>query len=367
MAGKRSAIPWLKVRDGVYYVYWYAGAEEKHRTKRLSLGTTDAVEAQQRYASFLAKGHASFGPGGTAGITCSLALDDYWREHVLPNVVDRRRAENAVRHLKAWFGNTLLKDVDIPASRAYADARRMGAIGGGARRKVKEGADATIRRELVVLNAAANHAARWKRIGPKCEPPTTMPSIELPSEAPVEQVSEADYLTKEEWARAVGAATGWLHDFMVIAYDSGSRRAAIESLTKFQVDLAQGRVNLRSPTETVNQRRSRKRRTVVPIGADARPVYERLMATGPKDGFLFGVRRDAYRFFREHMEAIGLGHKRNPHIIRHTRATHLLQAGVPIYDVARLLGDTVATVERVYGHHSPEYLSETLNRANLRK
>jgi hypothetical protein len=29
----------------------------------------------------------------------------------------------------------------------------------------------------------------------------------------------------------------------------------------------------------------------------------------------------------------------------------------PIYDVAKLLGDTVATVEKVYGHHSPEYLA----------
>jgi integrase len=44
-----------------------------------------------------------------------------------------------------------------------------------------------------------------------------------------------------------------------------------------------------------------------------------------------------------------------PHTLRHSRATHLLQAGVPTWDVAGLLGDTVATVERVYGHHSPDY------------
>lgn len=362
MAGKRSAIPWLKVRNGVYYVYWYAGAEDNFRTKRLSLGTTDTMEAQQRYAAFLAKGHASFGPGGTRGLTVTQALDDYEREHVNENVIDKARFYSAAAHLKAWFGNTIITSIDIPASRAYADARRMGAIGGGTRRKNKEGGDSTIRRELVVLTAAANHAARWKRIGPMAEPPTTMPSIELTLETVTEKIGDDDYLSVAEYKLAVERATGRLRDFIILCYDSGSRRAAIENLTKFQVDLRTSRVNLRGPQETQNQRRSKKRRPVVPIGPDARSTYERLMATGPKGGYLFGDNRDMYRPFSEHMIAIGLGHKKNPHILRHTRATHLLQSGVPIYDVARLLGDTVATVEKVYGHHSPEYLSETINR-----
>jgi hypothetical protein len=45
-----------------------------------------------------------------------------------------------------------------------------------------------------------------------------------------------------------------------------------------------------------------------------------------------------------------------------THAGHsLLQAGVSIYDVAKLLGDTTATVERVYGHHSCESLGKKLD------
>jgi hypothetical protein len=41
-------------------------------------------------------------------------------------------------------------------------------------------------------------------------------------------------------------------------------------------------------------------------------------------------------------------------------SANLLQAGVPIYHVARPIGDTVATVERVYGHHA-DYPGETIN------
>jgi integrase len=40
----------------------------------------------------------------------------------------------------------------------------------------------------------------------------------------------------------------------------------------------------------------------------------------------------------------------HPHALRHTYATHLLEAGVPIHHVAELLGDTVAVVESTYSH-----------------
>lgn len=40
----------------------------------------------------------------------------------------------------------------------------------------------------------------------------------------------------------------------------------------------------------------------------------------------------------------------HPHRLRHSYATHLLEAGTPIHHVAELLGDTVATVEGTYSH-----------------
>lgn len=356
MPRKRRGIPWLEWVGGMAYVCWYDATAQ--RTKRLSLRTSDTVEAQQRYAAFLTEGHDILAGDrrGSSGLTVTQALDDYYREHVVPNVVDKVRQENAIVHLKAWFKSDLLKNVDIPASRAYADARRAGVIGGGKRHKAKEGADSTIRRELIVLQAAANHAAKWKRIGPNATPPTPMPSLELPAEAR----GEANWLTKAELSRALDAASEPLRSFIMVAYYTGARRASVERLTRFQVDLTNNRINLTAPTENVNQRRSKKRRPVVPIDPLVRPTIERLMEEHKDSEWLFGAPLHAYRPFREHLTAIGLADKSNPHILRHSRATHLLQDGVPIYDVARLLGDTVATVERVYGHHSSEYLAETI-------
>lgn len=362
MPRKRRDVPWLEWRDGTAYVYWYDGARQ--RTERLSLRTADPVEAQKRFAAFLTEGHDVIAKKPGQGLTVIQALDDYLREHVAHHVVDRSRQEVIIGHLKAHFGDTAISGIDIPASRAYADARRNGEVGGGRRRKDKTGSDSTIRRELVVLQAAANHAAKWKRIGPSATPPTGMPSIELTKENEVGPIGDDDWLTKPELQRVLATATGRLKDFIVLAYDSASRKNAIERLARVQVDLPNSRVNLRSPTENINQRRSKKRRPVVPIGAAARPTYERLLIENKDSPWLFGAPVSMYRPFRNHLTGLGLAAKARPHVLRHTRATHLLHDGVSIYAVAKLLGDTVATVERVYGHHSPEFLAEAMGAAS---
>lgn len=53
------------------------------------------------------------------------------------------------------------------------------------------------------------------------------------------------------------------------------------------------------------------------------------------------------------------------HDFRHTYATRLLSSGMDIKTVASLLGDTVATVERVYIHYADEMrakAAEDINR-----
>ena len=44
-----------------------------------------------------------------------------------------------------------------------------------------------------------------------------------------------------------------------------------------------------------------------------------------------------------------------PHVLRHTRATLMLRAGIPPHEVGEYLGMTVKMVLEVYGHHHVEY------------
>jgi integrase len=46
----------------------------------------------------------------------------------------------------------------------------------------------------------------------------------------------------------------------------------------------------------------------------------------------------------------------NPHTLRHTAATWLMQAATPLWEASGFLGMTEQTLIQVYGHHHPDYL-----------
>jgi integrase len=50
--------------------------------------------------------------------------------------------------------------------------------------------------------------------------------------------------------------------------------------------------------------------------------------------------------------------KITPHTLRHTAATWLMQNGVSMWRAAGFLGMSVETLDRVYGHHHPDYFSD---------
>ncbi|WP_245303216.1 hypothetical protein [Chelatococcus sp. CO-6] len=151
MSRAKRDLPWVDTRGGVYYVLWSvssvdAAGRKRTSVERLSLRTRDPDEAQTRFAAFLAEGQDVLRPAaerrGNAGLTIKQALDDYWREHVnalddrgRPNVADPTRQENAIRHLKAFFKEDLVTDIDIPKCRAYTAAAGQGrsAAASGAR------------------------------------------------------------------------------------------------------------------------------------------------------------------------------------------------------------------------------------------
>jgi integrase len=344
MPRPKPEVPWLHIRGGVYYVYWHDAAEQ--RTKRLSLRTRDPREARNLFTAFLSNGTLAQ-PRGTAELTVRQALIDYLEEHVEPKVVDKRRQRDIAEHLIAFFGDTPLAAVNIPMSRRYAKTRREGLIGGGAHAPDPRGSDGTICRELGVLQAAARHAKRWERTN------ATL-NIERPASKHIGQDDEAPYYTHEELDLLIGMASGELRWFIELAYWTGARRGSIEDLTRGQVRWPQRQILLQPP----GKKTTKKRQPIVPIFQQMEPALKALWDTGGETR-LFRT-SNFYHPYRALCEGLGLEGRAHPHLLRHTRATHLLQAGKPLYAVARLLGDTVGTVERVYGHHSVGHIHRDL-------
>jgi len=324
---------------GIYEIRW----SEAGRSKRVSTRTSDAAEAADALRIWR-HGQRQQAEVATAG-TCRGVLDAYFREVVYPKVQAQGTAEIARKHLLAHFADMVPAELMPADSRDYAKLRMAGRIG----RPVQ---GSTVRRELGVLIAALNHAVAEKRLARADMPPVPLPE----SNPPRDRWLADDELRRLLDAAAAPAADGRLtraHRFVFLAYYTAGRKRAIETLKWDQVDWgsgARGAVNL----EAAGRRRSKKRRAKVPMTAALRALLERAFTERGSE-WVLDHPGNIRRTFESAVSRAGLDDV-TPHVLRHTAATHMLRRGISDGDVADVLGDTVATVRRVYGHHVPDNL-----------
>ena len=68
---------------------------------------------------------------------------------------------------------------------------------------------------------------------------------------------------------------------------------------------------------------------------------------------------------KDYIRLAQLNHKLHFHSLRHTFASWLVQDGVSLYEVQKLLGHSNIAVTQVYSHLQPETLHSTVNRISF--
>lgn len=343
--------PYLEQNDrGVWEIRW----TDQRRSMRKSTRTPIYDDAVQQLAKFLAERHDR---KRVEALTVNKVLDDYDSEHVENKVVDKRRQRDVLNNLRPFFGHMIVADIKPSDAKLYERKRGEGVVGS---RVAKS--PGTIRRELNALVAAINHAVRAKRMKA-----AEVPYIPLPTPP-----AEKDlWLNEEELDQLLDAADdenerypegdrGWL--FVHIAAGTASRRRAIESLRWPQVDLAARLIHFR-PQGSVQ---TNKRRVAVPISDDLLPVLQRARLAATSD-YVLHKNSSAVRRFEAvcqrawEMTANDKFLEITPHTLRHTWATLAARAGVPLFEIAGVLGDTIATCQKNYLHHCPDHLRSAVN------
>ena len=231
-------------------------------------------------------------------------------------------------------------------------------------RKKRGIAEGTIRRELGALVAALNWAAKQRRYNLTKH---DLPDVRLGAQSPPRVV----YLSKDEerdfWARALADTTSAgelsrVARYVALALGAAQRNQANLELTWDRVDFELGLIDFNVPGRVVTS----KRRMRVPIADRLRPVLERARAESaargePLDALVCGpgAIRKAWETWLSRTPYTHI----HPHDLRRTWASLAVQAGRPIYEVAKVLGDTVEMVEHTYGVLAPEHLKATMNAA----
>ena len=218
-------------------------------------------------------------------------------------------------------------------------------VGPADKRRKKPIQDGTILRELVTLRAALRWAKNEKWI-------SETPYIEVPSQpAPRDR-----WLTRDEADRLLASAQA-LHvrTFLAICLYTAARAHAVLELTWSRVDLTAGIIDLGTATG------GKGRAAVVPVSASLRPYLEEARKAATCQHVVehgshsvasvkTGTRAAARR--------AGLPGV-TPHVLRHTAATWMSMAGVPMEQIARMLGHRdVRITWRIYAKYSPDYLRQ---------
>ncbi|HMP74927.1 MAG TPA: tyrosine recombinase XerC [Kiritimatiellia bacterium] len=159
-----------------------------------------------------------------------------------------------------------------------------------------------------------------------------------------------------------------------IIYSTGMRLAELTSLREEQVDLLSGLIRVRGKG---------KKERLCPLGNPATKALRAYLAE--RETFLalsdrarrsapfflnrFGgplTPRSVERMMKKHLTAAGLNASRSPHALRHSFATHLLDAGADLRSVQELLGHASLSTTQIYTHISIERLKDVYEKAHPR-
>jgi integrase len=227
-------------------------------------------------------------------------------------------------------------------------------------RRLGEVSPVSVNMELRSLRAAMNVAVSWKFI-------ETNPFLKL-KQARVPE-SQPSYLTKQDFQRLIDQVKEpWLKEIIVFAVLTGMRRGEILNLRWEDVDLPRKVIRIHSRADFKTKQ---GRQRVVPMSEG---VYHLLSAryarTMSEYVFTLNARKVmedwVSRKFKTCVRKAGLENtKLHFHSLRHTFASWLVQDGVSLYEVQKLLGHSSIAVTQVYSHLQPEQLHDTVNRLKI--
>jgi integrase/recombinase XerC len=187
------------------------------------------------------------------------------------------------------------------------------------------------------------------------------------------------FLTGDEIGRLLAAPQpgrpGGLRDraILEVMYSSGVRVQETVNLDDADLDLRGGTIRVRG--------KGRRERLGI-VGSHAQEAVRAWLAARPQSVVppprgaprplftnKFGRRlsvRGVARLLEKHLAVAGLSRRASPHTLRHSFATHLLDAGVDIRSVQELLGHKSLVTTQIYTHVTTTRLLDAFEKAHPR-
>jgi len=217
-----------------------------------------------------------------------------------------------------------------------------------AARRLREASGSTVRKELMALGTFFKMAVRWGVL-------ETSPAADL--QKPPEPQHKVRYLSVDEWRRLEAVAPPWLKPMLTLAVATGMRLKEVVSMTWDDVDRKTGLLHVAEDTKTGTR--------AIPMNATVREVLDGLVrhVRSPyvfldSGGEPYTSREARLRITRATIAAMGKAQIADAtfHTLRHTAASLMVQAGVELFEVQRILGHSTPAMTQRYSHLKPDHL-----------
>lgn len=307
------------------------------KRSRTGCGPDEIKRAEESLRHYIASKHTTRdGPDPVLADVLTV-----YSEEKLAGKVSEAHILYDIGHLNKWWGAKCVTDINTASCKAYV-RHRKGIV--------------SARRELAFLGAAVKH---WHA---EHGPLKALPVIALPA-APEPR---KNWMTREQAAKFLWQARKIPHlaRFFIIGWYSGTRRSKILTLRWSMINLKTGIMD-RLPPGVAEP----KNKKAPPMRMGKRLMahlkrWKRLDGKGAEWVVHFRgkpIKRPVSSWKKARIDA-KLPDYITPHVLRHTRATNMMQQRKDPWEASKALGMSLDMLTKVYGHHHPDWqkdVSET--------
>jgi site-specific recombinase XerD len=328
MDRKEVAMFLSKRPNGIYHLYY-----DQADGKRTSVSTKTKLKSEAY--KFLAEFSKNL-KEQKERIILSISLKDFTNEFLKHSEVvhtywTNHTYKQTFKFLNKYYPKKILIDVKARDINRYIEYR------------IKKASIYQARKDLINIAAAFNWAiVQGYLIENPCK---NIKKIKVPQKLPL-------YYSPTDFEKLLNAITNEdIRDLVIFAVNTGMRQMELIRLQWDQISFEKNIVILDNQNHITKGKKVR----TIPLNATALNVVEkRFKNRNSKIVFTLNGRilRQVYlsQVLGEYIEDAGINTKLNFHSLRHTFASRLVQKGVSIYEVSKLLGHADIKTTQIYAH-----------------
>lgn len=318
-----------KHKNGYYYIYYFD--QFSGTRKSISTKCRHKNDALKYLTKFRANQDEKYRLGIQEITLKSFSLKFLRYSSFVHTAKTSKNFKSTFNCLIKYFGNLTLNNLNTSKIKEYLEY------------KIKTSSHYSARRDLINISSIMKKALDDRYV--RQNPCLGIANIRIPEKQP-------KFFSQSEYGILIESVEEeWFRNIIEFAFNTGMRQMEIITLRWKDIDFESGHITISNHTTISKSKKIR----VIPMNDRVRRILK-LLKTNSCTEFVFTfegttIKQDHIsKKFKKQVRKLNINQALNFHSLRHTFASRLVQKGVSIYHVSKLLGHASVTTTQIYAH-----------------